>query len=92
MDHLRASFSLKSNAIERILETAENGTGITEQKIIYNMLISSFEADQYLSTMLRNGLLRYDSSTRAYKITEQGLDFLDTMRRISELDNEIEIE
>ena len=56
------------------------------------MLISSFEADQYLSTMLRNGLLRYDSSTGAYKITEQGLDFLDTMRRISELDNEIEIE
>jgi len=87
---LRTSFSRKSNAIERILETAEDGTGITEQKIIYSLLISPFEADQYLSTMLRNELLKYDNSTGAYKITDQGLDFLDTMRRILELDSEIE--
>jgi len=90
MDQLRTSFSRKSNAIESILKTAEDGTGITEQKIIYSLLISPFEADQCLSTILRNGLFRYDSSTRAYKITEEGLDFLESLRRISELDNEIE--
>ena len=87
---MRTSFSRKNNVIERILETAEEGTGITAQKIIYSLLVSPFEADQCLSTMLRNDLLKYDNSTGAYKITKQGLDFLDTMRRISELDNEIE--
>jgi len=90
MDQLRTSFGRKGNAIERILETAEDGSGITEQKIIYSLLISPFDADQCLSTILRNGLLRYDSSTRAYKITEQGVDFLESLRQISELDNEIE--
>jgi len=86
MDQLRTSFSRKSNVIEKILVTAQDATGLTEQKIIYSLLVSPFEADQYLSTLLRNELIRYDHKARAYKITEQGLDLLESMRRLSELD------
>lgn len=89
MDQLHTTFSRKSNAIEKILEIAVDGTGITEKKIIYSLLVSSFEADQYLSTMLRNGLLKYDRGSLTYKITEQGLDLLESLRRISELDTEV---
>jgi hypothetical protein len=55
----------KGNVIERILETAQNDAGLTGQKIIYGLLISPFEADQYLSTLIRNELLIYDNQVRA---------------------------
>lgn len=83
---MHTSLSKKSNVIEKLLHTAQDDTGLTEQNIIYSQLVSSFEADQYLSTLLRNELIRYDRKARAYKITEQGLDLLESMTRISELD------
>ena len=54
--------------------------------VLYSLLASQFEADRYLSTLLRNELLKYDNNAQTYKITKQGLDFLESMRRISELD------
>lgn len=82
-------FNARTNIIERILETLHNGTGLTEQEMMHRFLISSFEVDQYISILLRSDLVAFDRKTMTYKINEQGIDLLNNIRQIYELDHVI---
>jgi predicted transcriptional regulator len=76
-----------TDIIVRILEAAQGEAGLTERKIMYEFTLPNIEADLYLSSMIRNELLRYDSETSSYRTTEKGHEFLESVRQMSELDD-----
>jgi predicted transcriptional regulator len=81
------SFAEKTDIIERILEAAQGEAGLIERKIMYEFSLSYIEVDLYLSSMIRNGLLKYNYKTNSYNTTEKGFDFLESIRIMNELDD-----
>ena len=42
----------------------------------FKVCLTSIQLSDYLSKLVRNGLIQYEADTRLYKITEKGLRFL----------------
>jgi len=83
---LRPSITDRTDVIQQILIEAQAQAGLTDRKIMYQFSLPHFDVDSYLTSMIRNGLLLYDAGTKTYRTTEKGSDFLETIRKMYELD------
>jgi predicted transcriptional regulator len=86
------SLTDRSDVIEWILEEAQTEMGLAERRIMNQFSLSRIDADLYFSSLIGNKLLRYDSNTESYRTTDKGADFLQTIRRMYELDELVEKE
>ncbi|MFY3740866.1 MAG: putative transcriptional regulator [Candidatus Nitrosomirales archaeon] len=87
MNPLTPTVTDRTDIIERILEAAQGEAGLTERKIMYAFSLPHIEVDLYVSSMIRNELLSYDVKTNSYRTTEKGHDFLESIRKMYELDD-----
>ena len=71
--------------ISRILEALNGGGGATRTRIMYHAFVSHAQMKEYLSYLADNGMLRYDSESEKFKITERGLEFLRIYTEIDEM-------
>jgi predicted transcriptional regulator len=65
--------------ISLILEIATGAEADDNEKIaniMYNVLVTDPKLKKYWTALVEDDLIRYDSSTQAYKTTEKGLRFL----------------
>ena len=83
----------REEIIYQILNSARQP--VTRTRLIYGSLLSNNQLRQYIILLIRNGMLQFDpTSTRMFKITEEGRKFLrlyESIREmtISTLDNNI---
>jgi predicted transcriptional regulator len=61
----------------------ETGTGIT--KLMYTSFLSYRRTTVHLEALLRERLLEYDESTKLYKITPKGREFLEIYTKMAEI-------
>ena len=65
----------RTDLTAQILEAASNG-GSTKTKIMYKAFISYTQLKEYLSVLVENGLLDYNSAEQVYKTSPKGFKFL----------------
>ncbi len=81
MDNMKNRSRLE--IIAMILETAgENG--VIQAKIMYKVYLSFLQMKEYLSQVMKYGLIIYDDRAQIYKITEKGQRFLALYRQMTE--------
>jgi predicted transcriptional regulator len=74
----------------QILE-ATNGAGggsnggLSQTKIMYRANLGHTQLKEYLTVLIENDLLSYDSASRKFKTTEKGLRLLDTYNQMSDV-------
>lgn len=75
----------KNEIIASILQilAEKNGMGFT--KIMYCSYLSYKQVNRFLNLAVGNGLLDYNVSTRLYKITRRGQDFLELYTKMENL-------
>ncbi len=67
----------KTEIIYDILQTARNyGNGAIKTKIMLNANLSHRQLKEYLTILIDNGLLQFDTNSQIFKITERGLSVL----------------
>ena len=73
--------------ISQILEAAaaKNGGGITRTRIIYNAFLNNSQSKEYLSILVKSGLLSYDKKKAEYAITEKGKRLLKTYGQMGQV-------
>ena len=64
----------RTDIISTILQTANRGA--TKTRIMYGAYLSYAQVKEYLAFLLEKGLLKYESGTALYKLTDRGVDFL----------------
>lgn len=74
------SYNSNLDVVKRILESAKDGPGAPEPRLMYSSYLSYLQIDQYLHLLVENGLLKYDSAARTYRITRKGTEFLSAIR------------
>jgi predicted transcriptional regulator len=74
-------------SILRTVERENNELGLT--RLMYSSFISFKQVKEYLGILKDNNLLNYDTTTKKYKITTNGLKFLELYEK---LDNMFHIE
>jgi Winged helix-turn-helix len=52
---------------------------------MYNSFLSYYQVKEYLTILLDNGLLKYNSGTQKFRITEKVLSFLNYATRLTVL-------
>lgn len=68
----------RTEIIYDILQTVRSeGNGAGKTKIMYNSFLSYYQVKEYLTILLDNGLLKYNSGIQKFRITEKGLKFLE---------------
>jgi predicted transcriptional regulator len=76
----------RTEIIYDILETTRNyGNGAIKTKIMLNANLSHRQLKEYLTILIDNGLLQYDTNSQIFKITERGLSILRLCDRIGGL-------
>ena len=70
--------------IGHILEAANEGS-MKKTKIMTRVFLSHRQLNEYLSVLTEGDLLCYDSGTGAFKTTEKGLRFLDSLNQMSQM-------
>lgn len=81
--HLESPY-VKLDTIKRILESTQS-SGAQEQGLMYASYLSYMQIDEYLSSMVETGLIKYDRESRTYRITGKGMDFLASLRQMDHL-------
>ncbi len=81
MDNMKNRSRLE--IIAMILETAGEH-GVIQAKIMYKVYLSFLQMKEYLSQVMKHGLIIYDDRAQIYKITEKGQRFLVLYRQMTE--------
>lgn len=66
-----------------IIETALKPVRITD--IVYDARLNFNITREYLSHLVENDLIRFDSNTKTYEASEQGVEYLDAFRHALKL-------
>lgn len=66
-----------------ILEAARDGS--TKTRIMYKSYLSHDQLKEYLSVLVKNGLLEYHPGEHEYKTTEKGMKFQGLYQQLGEL-------
>lgn len=66
-----------------ILEAA-NG-GVAKTKIMYKAFLSYVQLKEYLDILIENGLIEHNVKQQIFKITDEGLRFLELDIQVDEL-------
>lgn len=64
--------------------TAANG-GITKTKIMYKAFLSFNQLREYLTSMVENDLITYDSLTQVYRTTPKGMRLLQMSEQLGSM-------
>lgn len=76
----------RTEIIHDILQTARNNdNGVGKTQIMYSAFLSYYQIKEYLTILIDNGLLQYDLSTRKFRITEKGLNFLQLCEKLGDI-------
>lgn len=69
--------------ISLILEASSTDTYDTKKTtmLMYNALRNHLLLKEYLTVLIKEGLLTYDDTTQTFKTTEKGLRFLDCIAK-----------
>jgi predicted transcriptional regulator len=80
----------RDEIVSQILGSASSSTGITKTRIMYKVYLSHNQLKEYLTHLIDNDLLYYDSIIRKFKTTEKGLKFLQAYNQIDGILNKEE--
>ncbi len=84
---VKLSVSMKNRSraeiMARILQSATDYGGITKTRISYRAFLSKHQTDDYISYMIKNGLLEL-YSPKLYKTTEKGWQFIVAQEKLSQ--------
>jgi predicted transcriptional regulator len=69
--------------VATILEAARDGS--TKTRIMYKSYLSHDQLKEYLSVLVKNGLLEYRPAEHEYKTTEKGMKFQRLYQQLDEL-------
>jgi len=64
----------RADITKDILDAANGGR--TKTKIMYKAYLSYTQLKEYLSMLIENGLIKYDSSEMTFTTTAKGLQYL----------------
>lgn len=73
----------RTDIVAQMLDAAAGGS--TKTKIMYKAYLSYAQLQEYLETMLANGLLNYDAGSKTYRPTDKGAKFRRMYDQIHEL-------
>ena len=79
------NYRTRTEITAQILQAANGHDEITKTKIMYKAFLTYAQLQEYLATLIQNGLLEYLDGTKSYKTTEKGLKFLKTHEQMEEL-------
>jgi predicted transcriptional regulator len=80
----------RSEIVIQILEVANGGSGsdgATKTEIMYKAFLSYVQLKEYLVVLIESDLLHYVGETHTFKITENGLRFLEAYNQIGHVLN-----
>jgi predicted transcriptional regulator len=69
--------------LQRAAEDKTRGIAIT--RLMYVSMLSYRQMSVHLQVLLKEGLLEYDDVEEVYKVTSQGLQFLELYTKMAEL-------
>jgi predicted transcriptional regulator len=79
-------YRTRTEIIHDILQTVRSyGDGLGKGQIMYKAFLSYHLITDYLTILIDNGLLEYDSGNQKFRITEKGLNFLQLCDQITDL-------
>jgi predicted transcriptional regulator len=79
------NYRTRTEIAAQILQAANGHDEITKTKIMYKAFLTYAQLQEYLATLIQNGLLEYLDGTKSYKTTEKGLKFLNMYEQMEEL-------
>jgi predicted transcriptional regulator len=71
--------------IRQILDIANGTVDITKTKLMFKAFLSYRQLKDYLMLLTERDMLRSDSITQTYKITEKGLRFLKLYKQLDDM-------
>jgi predicted transcriptional regulator len=78
----------RTDITAQILESA-NGSS-TKTKIMYKAFLSYAQLKEYITMLVDNGLLEYNSAEQTYKTSPKGLKFLQVYGKMGEFVQQVE--
>jgi predicted transcriptional regulator len=69
--------------LQRAAEDKTRGIAIT--RLMYLSMLSYSQMSDHLQVLLKEGLLEYDDVEKVYKVTSQGLQFLELYAKMTEM-------
>jgi predicted transcriptional regulator len=78
----------RTDITAQILESA-NGSS-TKTKIMYKAFLSYAQLKEYITVLVDNGLLEYNSAEQTYKTSPKGLKFLQVYGKMGEFVEQVE--
>lgn len=73
----------RAEIISMILDSISSGA--TKTKIMYKAYLSYAQLKEYLAYMEENGLVRYETGTQLYRITEKGMKVMHLYEEIDDM-------
>ena len=73
----------RTEIIAQILEIAKDATQKT--RIMYGAYMSYSQAQEYLSILIGQGLIRHIREENKYKTTKKGMEFLKAVEKVNEI-------
>ena len=83
----RSRAEIVARIIETVNDNGEDGYGVTQTTIRYEVFLSSIQLKEYLISLTIHGLLSYDSTIRTYHAIKKGLQFLNIYYKIDDMVN-----
>jgi predicted transcriptional regulator len=81
-DYAAMKYRSRTDIASQILEAANRHT--TKTRLMYKSFLSYAQLKEYLSVLIKNGLLEYDKATDTFKTTEKGVWFLSIYNKMDE--------
>jgi predicted transcriptional regulator len=78
----------RTEIIAQILRTA-NGRQVNKTWLMYGTFLSYKQLKNYISILIENGLLEYQSGEAKYTTTEKGIRFLKLYEKMKEITAEM---
>jgi len=86
----RSRIEIIIQILEVVNDLGEDGDGVTQTTIRYQVFLSSAQLKQYLTALTIHCLLSYESTTRRYNATEKGLRFLNNCYKMDDMINQLQ--
>src|SRR5437867_3054766 len=75
----------RTEIVNVILRSGNTAQGTSKTRIMYESFLAYSQLMEYLSLLMKNGLLEYKESSRTYKTTEKGVRLLQLCDKLHEI-------
>jgi predicted transcriptional regulator len=77
-----------TDIVAQILQVANDNTHkITKTRIMYKAFLSYGQLKEYLNLLIENNLLEYQQNSKTFKITQKGIEFIETYKEMEKYMN-----